>query len=200
MTEQVPDAITVDGRQWIVTDGGDNLREFPPSDKELGIRPISTSTANWRGRIDHYIVFCERLFLHKVEVNQMVDAWKYLPPGARREERTIFTQWERHDREGMRIVERPERSYFYVYDDLLIPFSGTISGVWPYENWWDFPMAGQYDIEEVLAPEKEIFLEFSDGAVTDMEIRSLPGNRSNDRWKALVALADELKRRGPKST
>ena len=199
MTEQVPDTITVDGRLWMITDQDDSLRSIVPSDKELGIRPISTSTANWRGRVDHYIVFCERLFLHKVEVDKMVDQWKYLPPGARREERTIFPQWESHDGDGMRIVERSERSFFYVYDDLLMPFSGAITAVWPYWNWWDFPMAGQYDIEELLAPEQEIFLEFLDGTVIDIEVRNLPGSRSEDVLDALAKLAEERKRRWPNS-
>ncbi len=195
MTDQVPDMITLGGRQWMITDEFEELQGIAPSDEQLGIRPVSTSTANWRGRTDHYIVFCERLFLHKVEVQQMVDDWKYLPPGSRREQRTIYPQWESHDGSGMRILERPEQSFYYVFDDLFIPFSGTVTGAWPYWNWWDFPMAGQYDFEELLSPKEELFLEFLEGELIDQEIRTLPDQRSDVFWEDLIELIRGLRGR-----
>lgn len=196
MTEQIADTISFDGRQWMICEEVGELQSIAPSDAQLGIRPVSTSTANWSGRTDHYIVFCNQLFLHKVEVQQALDDWKYLPPGACREERTIYPQWESHDGSGMRIVERPEKAFFYVFDDLFIPFSGTVTGVWPFWNWWDFPMAGEYDFEKVLSPKQEHFLEFEDGELISSEIRQIPETSSPDIFDEIVRLAKDLGRSG----
>jgi hypothetical protein len=192
MTVQVPDFMIFEGRTWMIDDAADveeELRELAPTDEQLGIRPRMVRTSNWRGRTDYFTVFRDQLYLFKVGVEDMEDQEKYCPPGARREVRIIYPQWECNDHEGMHFKEVPEKQYLYVFDDLKIAYTGEIRAVWPFENWWDFPECGEYDLEEELAPREELVLDFDDGQLIDTVINSTGSNRMFDE---LVQLSKEL--------
>ena len=62
MTAQVPDSITVDGRRWVIEEW-DGERDCIPANESLGFRTVSPATNNWRGRIDHFLIWHDRLLL-----------------------------------------------------------------------------------------------------------------------------------------
>ena len=72
MTRQVPDSCTFDGRKLAI-DGWSGTHEVVPTDADFNIETVSTSTANWSGRIDHFMVSEGRLCLFKGEVSLPAD-------------------------------------------------------------------------------------------------------------------------------
>ena len=68
MTTQVPDTCMFDGRKWAVEKWDGNYSAIP-TNEGLGIETTAESSANWSGRIDHFIVHRDKLYLLKIEVN-----------------------------------------------------------------------------------------------------------------------------------
>ena len=68
MTVQRSDTCMCEGRKWIIESWDGNLAAIP-SNEELGIHTVAQSSANWGGRIDHFLVHREKLYLLKIEVS-----------------------------------------------------------------------------------------------------------------------------------
>jgi hypothetical protein len=138
MTAQVPDSLTIDGRRWVVDEWiGD--RDCVPPNESLGFRTVSPDTNNWRGRIDHFLVWHDRLLLFKVEVTLHPEDKGVLPFGARREIVQRYDQLESWDSAGMKMVQRLREYEYLVFDDVNVDFTGSIQLSYPYFDYWDVP-------------------------------------------------------------
>lgn len=166
MTDQSRDICIFDGRQWVVEDPGE-LALCVPTNKQLGFSTIMDSTANWSGRIDHFLVHNYQLYLFKVEVSLPEDQRDLVPPGARRETRYIYEPIENHSSSGMTMEERIHESRYFVYDDLKIDYSGELLLLYPIGDMWEYP---EYDAPE---PYLETRLEFDRGKLEDVDERPL---------------------------
>ncbi len=165
MTEQVPDTCTIDGRMWSI-DSWNGPFDCIPENDALGFQTISRSTANWGGRIDHFLIFKEQLYLFKVEVELRDKDKNLVPFGARREIRQIYEPLEVNDKNGMHFEERLHESHYFIFDDLKIDFSGTIELSYPIWDPWDYPWPLD---EEDIEPTEECIVEFSNGKVVSIE-------------------------------
>lgn len=122
MTVQIPDSLTIDGRRWLIEEW-DGERQSVPPNESLGFRTVSPATNNWSGRIDHFLVWRDRLLLFKVEVTLHPDDKGVLPFGARREIVQRYDQLESWDADGTKMVQRMHEYEYLVYDDVEIAFS-----------------------------------------------------------------------------
>lgn len=163
MTAQIPDSCTIDGRRWVIESWNGDHDCVPPNES-LGFRTWSPATNNWAGRIDHFLLHHGRLMLFKVEVTLPDEDAGLLPFGARREIVLRYDQMEVHDRQGMRMEQRERRFEYFVFDDLYIPFTGTLHLSYPYFDYWEVPWP--IDDEEGETSD-EVVLEFEEGQVID---------------------------------
>jgi hypothetical protein len=138
MTEQVPDSCTFDGRRWCI-DEWNGPFDGIPSNEILGLRTTSPHTANWRGRIDHFMVHRDVLYLFKIEATLSLADMPRLPTGARREVVKQHLPLEVIDASGSRNEIRIERYDFFIFDNLVIPFSGKLYLSYPYFDYWEVP-------------------------------------------------------------
>jgi len=169
MTEQIPDTCTIDGRLWSIEEW-DGSFDAIPDNKALGFETHFQSTANWAGRIDHYLVFKNQFYLFKVEVDLAEEDKNLIPFGARREVRQIYEPMEVHDSQGMRFEEMLHEHRYFIYDDLKIDFSGTLKLSFPVWDPWDVPWPVS---EEDIEPTHEAELVFSEGIVVSFDSWSL---------------------------
>lgn len=158
MTAQVPDTLHFQGREYSVLQWQGSTDCIPASEA-LGFTTVSPSTANWSGRIDHYGVWGDELYLFKVEASLENPADTPTPPHARRE---VLLRYEQLvDFEGRPTTQREYRYDFFVYENLKLPFTGSIVVVRE-EDDWDRPQA---------APDEEpgvpLVIEFHAGRVVD---------------------------------
>lgn len=159
MTVQVPDTIKFEGRNYIVL-GWEGDTGCIPSSESLGLCTVMETTANWSGRIDHYGVWGNELYLFKIEVTLESPADTLTPPNARRE---ILLRYEQFfDFEGRPTQLREYRQDFFIYEDLKLPFSGCII-VERNENSWTKPEAAAE--EEAQAA---FVIELRNGVVADV--------------------------------
>lgn len=161
MTAQLPDSCTFDGRKWVI-EHWDGPETCVPTNELLGVNTVSPSTANWSGRIDHFLVHHGRLYLFKIEVTLAPGSEDILPQGARRETVVRHEQLTVCDKQGTRQEVRPRRSDYFVYDNLFIPFTGHLHLSYPFFDYWEVPWPLQDEDEETL---EEIVLEFQDGVL-----------------------------------
>ncbi len=162
MTAQIPDSCVFEGRRWVVPDGEIDEGVLP-TNEDLGIETVTDSTANWSGRIDHFIVHEERLFLFKIEVNLAEASRGVLPKGARREIVLRYEPQEVYDHLGHRTEVTEFRTENLVFDNLPLRFSGTMDLSYPYSDGWERPMTSDNPIEERSA---RATLSFEDGKLT----------------------------------
>lgn len=138
MTAQIPDSLTIDGCKWVIDEWDGNSDCVPPNES-LGFRTVSPATNNWSGRIDHYLVWHDRLLLFKIEVTLHPEDKGILPFGARREIVQRFDQLEHWGRDGMKMIERPREYEYLIFDDLEIDFTGSLQLSYPYFDYWEIP-------------------------------------------------------------
>lgn len=138
MTTQIADSVTVDGRRWEI-DEWDGGRDCIPPNESLGFRTVSAATNNWRGRVDHFLIWHGRLLLFKIEVTLHPEDKGILPFGARREIVKRYDQLEHWGNEGMKMIERLREYEYLVFDDLEIALSGTLKLSYPYFDYWEVP-------------------------------------------------------------
>ena len=157
MTTQWPDSCTFEGRKWEIEDW-DGATDCIPTNGQLGFKTVSTCTANWSGRIDHFLVHRGQLYLFKVEVTLAPENKGVLPFGSRREIVLRYQQvWATHGDKGMHFVENEIRYEYLVFDDLLIPFSGAIYLSFPFFDGWDIPWPIKNEDEESIEKQVLIF-------------------------------------------
>lgn len=156
MTTQVPDTLQFEGRNYVILERQGDADCIPSSDS-LGFRTVTESTANWSGRIDHYGVWGNELYLFKVEVTLETPTDTPTPPNARRE---VLLRYEQLiDFEGRPTQLREYRHDFFIYEDLKLPFTGRIIAVAD-DNLWTKPEA--VSDEEPATP---FVIEFRNGVV-----------------------------------
>lgn len=159
MTEQVPDTLQFEGRECVILARHGDADCFPSSES-LGFRMVSHSTANWSGRVDHFGVWGNELYLFKIEVTFDNPADTKTPHNARRE--VLFRYEQLFDLEGRPTELREYRLDFFVYEDLKLPFTGKIIAT-AEENLWDKPEAAPD-----AAPAIPFAIEFRNGLVEDV--------------------------------
>lgn len=147
MTTQIPDSLTLDGRKWEI-ECWDKSIGCIPSNQSLGFETISPGTNNWAGRIDHFLVLHDKLMLFKVEVTLHPENKGVLPFGARREIVVRYEQLTHWGKDGMKMIERPREYEYLVYEDLVIPYTGTVTISYPYFDYWEVPWPIQDEDEE----------------------------------------------------
>lgn len=165
MTEQIPDSCVFDGRRWVVTslEGADDAI---PSNEALGISTLGPSSNNWSGRINHFIVYEDRLFLFKIEVSLAEGSKDVLPRGSRREILLRYEPWEVYDDLGHREQMKEFRTENLVFDNLPLTFDGVLRLSYPYPDDWERPMtADSFDDE----PSARVVLRFDHGALVGCE-------------------------------
>lgn len=197
MTEQIPDSCVFRGRKWVIESMDGNIEVFP-TNETLGIETVGTSSNNWSGRINHFIVHRGRLFLFKIKVDLAEASRDVLPPGARREIILRYEPWSIVDSLGTRTEMREFRTENLVFDDLPLLFDGTLWLSYPYSDDWECPTAGEPD----EAPER-IALEFEEGRLTaSRELADLRGRDPARRpsggpneWSIIRQLAHRAGRR-----
>ncbi|MCZ7559775.1 MAG: hypothetical protein M5U30_06810 [Burkholderiaceae bacterium] len=156
MTAQIPDSITVDGRRWVI-DEWDGERDCIPANESLGFRTVSPATNNWRGRIDHFLIWHDRLLLFKVEVSLHPDDKGILPFGSRREIVQRYDQLEHWGADGMKMIQRLRECEYLVFDDVNIDFTGSLQLSYPYFDYWDVPWPIAEEDEEMQRRSEAVF-------------------------------------------
>lgn len=157
MTMQTPDVIQFDGREYVILSWkGDT--DCIPGNEDLGFSTSMQSTANWSGRIDHYGVWGNQLYLFKIDVTLEDPDNTPTPTEARRE--ILFRYEPLIDAEGRSIV-RKYRHDFFVYEDLKLSFTGRIIMARSDDPWAKPQAALDEESEAMFA------LELCDGVVED---------------------------------
>lgn len=169
MTKQISDICVFDGRKWCVEDS-DDLYHCVPNNDQLGLKTITPSTANWSGRIDHYLVHKRYLYLFKAEVSLPDDQLNLVPPGARRELRRLYEPIEIHGDQGLKKGERIHERRFFIYDDLKLDYTGDLILSYPTGDIWEYPWPLE---EDDIAPCIEATLTFHRGKLEYYEERLL---------------------------
>lgn len=161
MTAQIPDSLTFDGRKWVIEEWDGDSDCIPPN-QSLGFETISPATNNWAGRINHFLVHRDSLLLFKIEVTLHPDNKGILPFGARREVVTQYEQLEHWGENGMQMIQRPREYEYLVFDDLEIPFTGTLTLSYPYFDYWEVPWPIEDDEYE---PQRRAEATFENGVL-----------------------------------
>lgn len=159
MTEQIPDSCTFDGRRWRI-DEWDGTDDCIPSNGQLGLNTTRPNTANLRGRINHFLIHRDTLHLFKIEANLPLADKPKTPAGARREVIKRYVPFELHDAHGIHDEARIERYDYFIFDKLVIPFSGKLFLSYPYFDFWEIPWPIEDDDEAIL---ENVTLLFEDG-------------------------------------
>jgi|TARA_Y100000031_G_scaffold123683_1_gene139135 hypothetical protein len=86
MTPQIPDSCVFDGRWWeVVEEQTEELQDIVPTSEMLGFKTTTQTTANWSGRINHFLVYNDSLYLHKIEVCLDKDSLDFIPKAVGKE-------------------------------------------------------------------------------------------------------------------
>lgn len=153
-----------DGRKWVVEEWRGDLSTIP-SNEMLGINTVSPHTANWSGRIDHFTVYKDRLYLLRIEVNLSEEGRDFLPEGARREVVLRYEPWLVCDKHGERHEIRENRTEYFVFSDLPVSFTGDLYLSYPYVDDWERPWLGEDEDEDTT----EMILAFDEGMLVGSE-------------------------------
>ncbi len=159
MTAQIPDTCTFDGRKWAVEHWYGDYAVIP-TNEALGIETQSASTANWSGRIDHFVVSKGKLYLLKIEVNFPQGSLCPLPPDAQREVLVRYETMHVFDQHGERDEIREHRFEYLVFHNLPVPFTGDLLLSYPCTDLWDQPWDADEDDDEEM---REMTLSFDGG-------------------------------------
>jgi hypothetical protein len=144
---QRPDTCRLDGRTWAVEQWDGNYASIP-TNEQLGIETKSDSTANWSGRIDHFVVHRDKLFLLKIEVNLAEGFIGTLPANANREVLCRYENMWTIDKDGERPNVREYRFEFFVFHKLFVPYTGDLLLTYPCVDLWEQPITDDDDNEE----------------------------------------------------
>ena len=137
MTTQIPDTCTWQGKKWSIK-YWDGNRSSIPSNDELEINTVVESSANWSGRIDHFLIHKKKLYLLKVEVNLDDKDELNQPKNAMRE---VVIRYENRwsDIEGTKRIIKEHRFEYLVFHDLFIPYTGDLFLSSHFYDLWEIP-------------------------------------------------------------
>jgi len=163
MTEQIRDTCSFNGKQWNI-ESWNGADDCIPSSKSLGFTTVPSTTADWEGRVDHFLVFKGQLFLFKIEVNLSPENKDITPAGARRETRLIHEPLTIFDKKGERNSVRIHEYQYFIFDNLKMSFTGELELSYPIGDPWGYPWPlGEEDLEPIefltLYFEKGVFIE-----------------------------------------
>jgi hypothetical protein len=163
MTVQIPGTCFFDGRKYAIEAWKGNA-ECIPSNESLNIETSSPHTANWSGRIDHFMIHQDRLYLFKIEVKLLKP---YLDSSTQEIRREVLLRYEPMlvtDSKGTRIESREYRFEFLIFDNLTIPYTGELHLSYPYGDLWEQPLTSEEYNEEI----EQVVLRFEDGLLTNV--------------------------------
>jgi len=137
MTKQWTDTCVLEGRKWGI-ESWDGNRAAIPSNEELGINTVAQSSANWSGRIDHFVVHREKLYLLKIEVSLDPKVQFIQPERAMRE---VVVRYENMwgGVNGTTRIVREHRFEYLIFHDLFIPYTGDLFLSSPVIDLWEQP-------------------------------------------------------------
>lgn len=167
MTEQIQDTCTFDGKQWNI-ESLDGLDDCIPSSESLGFSTVPLHTANWAGRVDHFLIFKGQLFLFKIEVTLRETDKEITPDGARKEVRLIYEPLTEYAENGEKEIIRVHEYTYFIFDDLKIDFTGELELSYPIGDPWDYPWSSLN--EEDLEPTESATLYFEKGRLIDTDV------------------------------
>lgn len=156
-----------DGRRWAIESWNGDCDAIP-SNEDLGIATVSPHTANWSGRIDHFVVHRSRLYLLKIEVNLTEDSRGKSPERANREVTIRYEKMWYTDKDGEREIIREYRFEYFVFHDLFISFTGDLLLRYPCVDLWEQPMTADED-EDQDEEQFEMLLTFEDGVLMEAQ-------------------------------
>ncbi len=160
MTYQIPDSLKINGREYTIL-AWDGDKSCIPTNEELGIKTVSHSAANLLGRIDHFGVWGDTLYLFKIDVTLEDPHNTPLPKDARKE--ILFRYEQIHTIESPEPVWLEHRHDFFCYEDLIIDFTGAIAIQAPEDEGWEKPFHAPDNLYE-----HAILLTFEDGVLVDI--------------------------------
>jgi hypothetical protein len=144
MTRQVPDSCTIDGRSWAIDDWS-GKHDCVPSNADLDIETVTPATCNWAGRVDHFMVLENRLYLFKVEVSLPSDFDRQRIFGRRREVVCRYEPMTRVDKTGQHGFIQEWRTEYLVLDGCRVDLTGTLRLSLPYFDAWETPTQAHPD-------------------------------------------------------
>ena len=164
MTIQIQDTCIFYGRKWNIESWDGNYAKIPSNEK-LGINVAAQSSANWSGRIDHFIVYKSRLFLLKIEVN-IDPSYQFIQPNNAMREVLIRYENRWKDIEGTKRVVQEHKYEYLVFHDLFIPYTGDLFLSYPVIDVWEQPNIS-FDDEKDNEDEEYQQLVFRRGILID---------------------------------
>ena len=159
MTTQIPDTCMFDGRLWEIEDFSGDIT-CVPSNQQLGISTVSQHTANWGGRIDHFAVFNDRLYLPKIEVC-LDDLSRQITENSRREVVLRYEPMLSCDKNGERAVIREYKFEYLLFNNLFVSYTGELVLKYPCDDIWNHPCVDEFD--EMANNKKWAVLVFESG-------------------------------------
>lgn len=142
MTAQSKDTLEYNGETWPILRWDGETSGIIPSSESLGFSTESTSTANYRGRYDHFQVLDGHLHLRRIYPSLAPDSEGFVPVGARcGVERTKYkyldmsslpvecwyeymTQFPPEEAECWKVGF--EEEIFFEFDRCVVPFTGNM--------------------------------------------------------------------------
>lgn len=135
MTAQIMDRISVNDQEWLLCEW--RGPEITPSSESLGFETEMESTANYSGRVDHFVVDEGKLRLSHVDANLTAESRDFIPDGGAREDITRRAWVEqvtdisdllRGGRGKTKPVLDTSTSVVLYFRALWVPFTGRIVG------------------------------------------------------------------------
>ena len=164
MTSQISDTCVFQGKKWIIQ-SWDGNRAAIPSNEKLDIKTNAESSTNWSGRIDHFIVYKNKLYLLKIQVN-IQEGFHFTQPINSMRELVIRyeNRWSGIDCKER--VVREHRFEYLVFHDLFIPYTGDLFLNFPFYDSWEQPITDsnlEDDVESEAEHEESQRLAFRKG-------------------------------------
>lgn len=157
MTTQIPDTLSLDGKIYEVVSWFGNTECIPKNDV-LGIKTVSRTTSDHEGRIDHFGVWGNHLYLFKVEASLADPESTPLPKDARRE--ILFRYEQMYDFDGVPTVCYEYRYDYFIYENYILSYSGDITVQNITDEGWGKPELAPEHLEE-----EELILTFENGVL-----------------------------------
>ena len=180
MTPQIPDSCFFNWCRWEAdTECNKALKDIIPTCETLGFKTDTKTTANWSGRVDHFLVYNDSIYLHKIEVNLGKDSLGFIPKNAAKE---IITTYEPvtmfGDPKRFNIHNVGKQSYQkheYVYfvfggGDFKLAYTGELTLLFPYIDYWEIPATEDYPDPEFT---KRAVLTFEEGILVEQNVEDI---------------------------
>lgn len=181
MTMQDSDYLFYEGVQWIIDDQMEEGLYGPicgltPEPKDFGIFHAQfNKTSSQKGYLTNYMIFMGRLYLFKYDINSIENDIEELAKKYRCEKTTTFSALDTYTEGGLNKEIYSNENYSVYIDNYIIKYTGKIFAHGPYIEFWNQPTTdlGEEKLEKELMPTKTMEIDFLEGHVTKVNIRSL---------------------------